>query len=399
MIKTSLKAFFLFILITGANKLCAQKKFDVKIQIPTSLKSKGFTINYDDGTKLIPIVDSFIKNHFQFKGDFVANYATLNIQYTTPDTSFYNSYFIGEKPAEFDFSKDSNDLYKNLFKNCKIKNALEINTTEWVKRRSAFSSDAINQMNVFWDKNVRNIGKVDSITRRFYSNLSFVDKKDMEFIKNNNNDYTAFWWFRTTIVPSELSVYKNDPAEIQKLLTFMNTSFPDKYVKSPEGKNLQKSLKGRLLINKNTIAPVFEEKDINGNSINLKEYRGRFVLLDFWASWCIPCRQMAPHLKELYKRYHSKGFDIISISVDTDSSAWTKAVKAEGINNWVNMLSKDNFDNGKDKIALDVRYGVKAYPTIFLVDKKGMIIFRYEGGYDKNGAKSALDKKLSEVFR
>jgi thiol-disulfide isomerase/thioredoxin len=381
-----------------SQNLFAQNRFSVKIKIPANLQGKRFTIDYDNGNRQINVSDSFINNEIQFEGNYISRYATLIIQYVTPDTSFSNQYFIGEKPAEFDFSSDSVNLDKNFFKNCITKNAIEIYATDWIKKRDIFSKDAINQMNVFWDKNAKNVWRVDSVTRRFYSNLSFVDKKDMEFIEKNNNEYTAFWWFKTTVVPGELSIYKNDPTAIQKLLTFMDKAFPDKFIKSPEGQNLQKTLKAKLLTT-NKIAPAFKEKDLKGNNIDLKEYRGRFVLIDFWASWCIPCRQMAPHLKELYNKYHSKGLDIISVSVDTDSSSWKNAVKAEGINNWVNMLSKDNFDNGNDKIALHERYGVNAYPTIFLLDKKGMIIFRYEGGYDKNDPKSELDKKIEEIFK
>src|SRR5690242_6058645 len=251
----------LFLIMLLSQNLFAQNRFSVKIKIPPNLQGKKFILGYDDGTRQINVADSIINNQIQFKRNYVAKYATLMIQYAAPDTAFYNSYFIGEKQAEFDFSKDSANLDKSFFKKCIISNAMIIYTSERVKRRDTYSSDAINHMNLFSEKYGTNIGRVDSLTRRFYSNLSFMDEKDMEFIKKNSNDYTAFWWFRTIIVPGESIIHNYDPTSFRKLLTFMNTVFPDKFIKSPEGQNLQKSLKAKLLT-ANKTAPAFEEKDL-----------------------------------------------------------------------------------------------------------------------------------------
>ena len=399
MMKTSLKALFLFILITGATKLCAQKKFDVNIQIPTSLKSKGFSINYDDGVKTYAVTDSFIKNRLEFNGKFGSKYATLTIKYTANDSvSFEDSYFIGTKPAEFDFLSDSSTLNKNPFKNCKVRNALEIDQSKMSIKRSVHSRDAINQMNIFWKANASLVGRVDSVTQEFYNNLDFVDRKDLEFIKKNRDNYYSFWRFRTQIVPNNLLVHKNDSVEIQKLLNIFNTIFPKKYTSTPEGQNLHRILAGRLFVKKNTIAPGFEIKGIQGNNIRLKDYRSKYVLLDFWASWCRPCRQMVPHLKELYQKYHSKGLEIIGISADTDSSLWKKAVRDEGLDSWANILNKEYNEKDKQAANLDITYAIDGYPTTILIDKKGKIIGRFLG-YEEGISKSDLDKKLSEVFR
>ena len=399
MIKTSLKAFFFFILITGSKKLCAQKNLVVNIQIPTSLKSKGFLINYDDGVKTYAVTDSFIKNRLEFNGKFGSEYATLTIKYAVNDSvSFEDSYFIGTKPVEFDFLSDSSTLNKNPFKNCNIRNALEIDRTKMSIKRRVYSKDAINRMNIFWKNNASLVGRVDSITKKFYNNLDYVDRKDLEFIKKNRDNYYSFWRFRTQIVPNNLLVHKNDSAEIQKLLSLLNTIFPKKYTSTPEGQNLQRLLEGRLFVKKNNIAPGFEIKGIQGNNIRVKDYRGKYVLLDFWASWCRPCRQMVPHLKELYQKYHSKGLEIISISADTDSSLWKKAVTDEGLNSWANILNKEYNEKDKQIASLDITYGIDGYPTTILIDKEGKIIGRFLG-YQEDVSKSDLDKKLDEVFR
>lgn len=75
----------------------------------------------------------------------------------------------------------------------------------------------------------------------------------------------------------------------------------------------------------------FTAEDFNGNEFTLSDYKGKYILLDFWASWCVPCRQLNPHLKQLFNNYHKKGLVIISISSDQDHNSWKKAVKKDGI--------------------------------------------------------------------
>ena len=139
-----------------------------------------------------------------------------------------------------------------------------------------------------------------------------------------------------------------------------------------------------------------------GEKITLSALKEKnFILLDFWASWCGPCRQMMPHLKDLYQKYHSKGFEIISLSFDEDNTEWKKAVKQEGIQSWVNLFTgqyysvKNNPNGNANKILR--KYNVAAFPTTILIDKQGNITGRYVG-YSKDEI-SGLDKKLVEVFK
>jgi thiol-disulfide isomerase/thioredoxin len=139
-----------------------------------------------------------------------------------------------------------------------------------------------------------------------------------------------------------------------------------------------------------------------GEKITLSALKEKnFILLDFWASWCGPCRQMIPHLKDLHQKYHSKGFEIISLSFDEDSTEWKKAVKQEGIQSWFNLFAgqyysvKNNPNGNANKILR--KYNVAAFPTTILIDKQGNITGRYIG-YSKDEI-SGLDKKLAEIFR
>lgn len=126
----------------------------------------------------------------------------------------------------------------------------------------------------------------------------------------------------------------------------------------------------------------FTVKGADGKEVTLQSLIAgkKYVLIDFWASWCGPCRKEIPNLKNLYGKYAAKGFDIISISIDKDNAAWQKALKEEGLK-WPNFRSNE----------VASLYRVKAVPTMYLIDGNGVLV-----GLDLRG--QALADKLKELF-
>jgi thiol-disulfide isomerase/thioredoxin len=154
-----------------------------------------------------------------------------------------------------------------------------------------------------------------------------------------------------------------------------------------------------------TRAINFTSVDINGKTLSLADFKGKYVLLDFWASWCVPCRKGNPHLLELYKKYQPKGFEIIGVSDDDRKpDAWHKAVEKDGIGVWRHVLrgidmekvnaGNINFSNHTYEISSS-RYGITALPTKILIDPSGQVIGRYSGESEE----TELDKKLASIFR
>ena len=127
----------------------------------------------------------------------------------------------------------------------------------------------------------------------------------------------------------------------------------------------------------------FTVKDAEGKDVTLATLLEgkKYLLIDFWASWCGPCRREIPNLKNLYKQYAEKGFQIVSISIDKNESDWQKALKEEGLE-WPNFRSQEVSD----------LYRVKSVPTMYLIDSKGVLV-----GTDLRG--EALVKKLAELFQ
>jgi thiol-disulfide isomerase/thioredoxin len=140
-------------------------------------------------------------------------------------------------------------------------------------------------------------------------------------------------------------------------------------------------------------AIAIEKVDIAGNPVNLESLKGKYVLLDFWGSWCGPCRASHPHLKSLYTKYKSAGFEIVGIAqeqkttLEESRAAWKKAIKDDDIN-WVQVLNNE----GIEKSDAVKAYGVSVFPTKLLLDKEGKIIARYIGDTDE------INVALNKIF-
>lgn len=175
---------------------------------------------------------------------------------------------------------------------------------------------------------------------------------------------------------------------------------PDEIKNSSLGKELKKELEGLRTGSPGAQAFVFASKELRGESLSLSDYKGKYVLIDFWASWCVPCRKGNPHLLSLYAKYKDKGFEIIGVSDDDNNlEAWKKAVEKDGIGVWKHVLRGLKRVDGPmmfDRSAsISDRYGIHTLPTKILIDPNGVIIGRYGGGGEND---EAMDKKLSEIF-
>ncbi|NML23908.1 TlpA family protein disulfide reductase [Pseudoflavitalea sp. G-6-1-2] len=122
-------------------------------------------------------------------------------------------------------------------------------------------------------------------------------------------------------------------------------------------------------------APGFTYPDHNGNNVSLASYKGKYVLIDFWASWCGPCRQAIPKVKELYAQYKNKGFEVLGVSIDHDKKAWLKAVDEEAVA-WKQVLTPDIRKT-------QTEYMFSGVPTLYLIDGEGKIVDKFLGYTDE----------------
>ncbi|WP_145856667.1 TlpA disulfide reductase family protein [Pedobacter suwonensis] len=134
------------------------------------------------------------------------------------------------------------------------------------------------------------------------------------------------------------------------------------------------------------IAPEFTLNDINGKAISLASYRGSYVLVDFWASWCVPCRAENPNVIEAYKKFKEKGFKVLGVSLDTKKGAWLKAIKEDKLP-WTQVC---DFKASESEVAK--RYKISSIPANVLINPEGKIVAKDLRGSD-------LEDTLSKLIR
>ena len=112
----------------------------------------------------------------------------------------------------------------------------------------------------------------------------------------------------------------------------------------------------------------FALPDVDGNLVSANSYRGKTLLIDFWASWCGPCRKVNPELMELYEYYRNRDFEILGISLDKSNEKWKRAILDDGLI-WGNLIDSDEF---KGMVAS--KYNINSLPSNLLIDEKGKIV-------------------------
>lgn len=210
-------------------------------------------------------------------------------------------------------------------------------------------------------------------------------KINLEYAKKHPSSLYCLEVVQQQIARQPGKNFYNDFEEI-----YLNAS---KEVKeSDSGKKMSEQLKYFKQSKRGSTAPNFRGKDNSDKEIALSDYIGKkYILIDFWASWCAPCREELGYLKELYTKYQDRGFEIISISIDEDPAAWQKTIIKEAIENWKHYSTTQNNSTAKRD------YFVNGIPHKVLIDKNGIIIGKWKGGGELN--KKSLQNQLLEIFK
>lgn len=232
--------------------------------------------------------------------------------------------------------------------------------------------------------------KAAAIHDQFEPYNARIKKITYQFFLDHPNSYVTLDMMRYYVSSMSLDSTKQ-----------VYSAFNDELKASAGAKELMQHIKQIEAGSPGAVAPGFTKTDINGKQLSLADFKGKYVMLDFWASWCVPCRKSNPHMIELYNKYKSKGFDVIGIADDDGKPAiWKAAVAKDNVGIWHNVTRGLNWDlirsNKPNPDDLDQQYGIASIPTKILIDPNGKIIGRFGDSY--GGTEEDMDKMLASVF-
>ncbi|HAH24676.1 MAG TPA: alkyl hydroperoxide reductase [Prolixibacteraceae bacterium] len=196
------------------------------------------------------------------------------------------------------------------------------------------------------------------------------------FVKEHNKSVVSAYLTLVQLAP------QLEPAELDSIITH----FPPEISKSEYVIQLKAITAGMKQTAIGALAPDFTMNDPEGKPIALSSLRGKVVLIDFWASWCGPCRKENPNVVKLYQKYHGKGFEILGVSLDKSKDEWMKAIQQDQLS-WLHVSDLQFWQNTAARL-----YSVNSIPQSFLLDKDGKIIA-------KGLNSEQLDAKLNEMLQ
>jgi peroxiredoxin len=374
----------LFIFLFSSCKHEAKKQFEVSGTIKNSNAKMVFLEETPLGSGERIIVDSSILN----------NDGSFHLRAKTSEESLFNLFLESEA---YPFAFVINDAPKVIvYADAKNPNDYVVEGSPGSKSLKTFSMNASGKWSALYllgreMDSLKKTGVSDSalivVNNRGESLLNELKSYVSGFIKNSPDPITSVWALGTYS-----QIFSMD--DYQALLNGIVKKFPEHKgivaIKEMNDRQLavakQKSEQSQQTNWIGKQAPELSLPDINGNEIKLSSFKGKYVLLDFWASWCLPCRKENPKVVQAYNKYKNKNFTIFGVSLDKEKGDWLDAIQRDKLS-WTQVSDLQEWSSAAVSI-----YGFTSIPFNVLIDPEGKIIAQGLRGID-------LEKKLDEVLQ
>jgi len=383
---------FCLLLVSCKNtKPRTDSSFIVKGELSELKSGRRITLSYT-GKHGMNITDTTTsqKGEFTFKGD-ISNSANARI------------YYVSDEEIIDSVSKEK--YYKMDAVNFFLSNGTTFMKGKRLRNGEASGTLVQNEYNDYMHS-IKNLNQeADSLYKILFQKEELDNIVSAEKLKVQER-IAQIGLLITTITKSYISEHSDSYVSLFLLCGLRNqdlkdsivahyaNSMSDRIKEMDDWKRLNDKLEAAKVIAVGSKYIDFAKKDINGNSFTLSSIKGKYVILDFWGSWCGPCRASHPHLKEVYEKYKSEGLEIVGIcnekkeDIAACERSWKKAVKKDGMP-WTQVLN--NYD--KKTTDLVKLYAIEGFPTKIILNKEGEIFYRILGG-----KANLLDEKLKELI-
>ena len=352
--------------------------------------NKQLYLSKIESQKLVDVDSTIIK-----KGKFELNgkYDEPNFYLLRFDNQNYLYLIVDSTDKEIEVDADFNDLLHTYT----VKGSPQSTILKQLVLHNANSIQRVDTLSRIYQQNQKSpkLDSIKSVLDKRYQGIYADERKFLEsFIAKNSGNFAGLMALYQQLGPRN---YVFNPQRDLKFYEMVDNSLNKSYPHSTQAKQLHSSvlqIKAQAQQQKQqqtgvgigSAAPEIAYPDPDGKIQKLSSLKGKYVLLDFWASWCRPCRAENPNVVANYKKYHDKGFEVFQVSLDKSKNSWVKAIQDDGLGNWYHVSDLQQWNSAPAKL-----YGVRAIPSNFLLDKNGKVIA-------KNLRGEALGNKLQEIF-
>ncbi|PUZ22810.1 hypothetical protein DCC81_20510 [Chitinophaga parva] len=346
----------------------AQHKMAVTIWLPKTVKAEDISIAYNNGYKHHVSLGPNARKVF-IEDTLYSKYGTISIGTRGIDTSDF--FWVTNEPAVIQMPGSFGNRVFQLV------NAQNVKGNTWCGLKEA-CADA-------WDRRVdflkKHPGYSGDSLYKLFNELTVAHRScEMSYLSTHSSEYFSFWYF--------ISFFYSEALRPETVISFFENTFPKEFKESSEGKIF---LEYQLARNKRKLyskSPDFECTTVDGSVYSLSSFKGKYLLIDFWASWCGPCIKNIPTIKHLRDSYSREKFAVLAVSEDFDFVKFERAIKTYHMSEGLNVYGNYRLPN---------QFGRAAMPTYVLIDRDGYIIYNSQEMKDYD--LTLLNKTVDSVMQ